>query len=307
MHDSRDHALSGASGPGAIPQALWTRGCAITAAAMITPPAHDHDWGGVGWSGCLGEGDRSSGAVIDAVRGWRAPSGAHRAPSVEHHEYRVTAPGRPARSSGVPPSVVEERTEVSEVKLSAVIRTEFGKGAARRLRRAHQVPAVIYGHGTAPVHVALPGHETMLALKQHNALLNLEIDGKTALTLPKAVQRDPIKGFIEHVDLLIVRRGERVTVDVSLHVTGDAAPGTLVNAHLTALAVEVEATQIPGQIEVSVAGAEAGVLIHAGEITLPAGATLVTDPEAIAVQVSGDTGDLTGGAEGEASEAAAEA
>jgi large subunit ribosomal protein L25 len=209
--------------------------------------------------------------------------------------------------SGVPPSVVEERTEVSEVKLPAVVRTEFGKGAARRLRRAHQVPAVIYGHGTAPVHVALPGHETMLALKQNNALLNLEVDGKTTLTLPKAVQRDPIKGFIEHVDLIIVRRGEKVTVDVTLHVTGDAAPGTLVNTTLSTLSVEVEAAHIPQYIEVSVEGAEAGTLIHAGQITLPAGATLATDPEAVAVQVSSATADLAAGAEGEGSEAAAEA
>jgi large subunit ribosomal protein L25 len=196
---------------------------------------------------------------------------------------------------------------VSEVKLSAAIRTEFGKGAARRLRRAHQVPAVLYGHGTDPVHVSLPGHETMLALKQHNALLNVELDGKTSLTLPKAVQRDPIKGFIEHVDLLIVRRGERVTVDVAVHLSGDAAPGTLLNVQHTTLSVEVEATQIPQQIEVSVAGAEAGTLIHAGDVALPAGATLITDPETLVVQVAGAEASFDAGAEGDGAEAAAEA
>jgi large subunit ribosomal protein L25 len=191
---------------------------------------------------------------------------------------------------------------VSEVKLSAVQRTEFGKGAARRLRRAHQVPAVIYGHGTDPVHVSLPGHETMLALKQQNALLSLELDGTSTLTLPKAVQRDAIKGFIEHVDLLVVRRGEKVTVDVAVHLVGEPASGTLVNSSLTQLSVEVEATNIPGQIKVDIEGAEAGTMIHAGSITLPEGATLVTDPEALVVAVTSATEDLAVEAEGEATE-----
>jgi len=175
---------------------------------------------------------------------------------------------------------------VSEVKLSAAPRTEFGKGAARRLRRAHQVPAVIYGHGTDPVHVSLPGHETMLALKQNNALLSLDIEGTATLTLPKAVQRDAIRGFIEHVDLLIVRRGEKVTVDVAVQIVGDSAPGTLLESSLTSLSVEVEATNIPQLIPVDVQGAEAGTLIHAGDVVLPEGATLVTDAEALVVQVT---------------------
>ena len=178
---------------------------------------------------------------------------------------------------------------MSEVKLSAVPRTEFGKGAARRLRRAHQVPAVIYGHGTDPVHVSLPGHETMLALKQQNALLTLDLEGTPTLALPKAVQRDAIKGFIEHVDLLLVRRGEKVTVDVALHLVGEAAPSTLVNSSLTSLSVEVEATNIPQQIEVDITGAEAGTMIHASDVPLPEGATLVTDAEALVVAVSGAT------------------
>jgi large subunit ribosomal protein L25 len=199
---------------------------------------------------------------------------------------------------------------VSEVKITAAKRTEFGKGAARRLRRAHQVPAVIYGHGTDPVHVSLPGHATMLALKQQNVLLTLDVEGDPTLVLPKAVQRDPIKGFIEHVDLIIVRRGEKVTVDVALHVTGTSAPGTLVTSELNSLSVEVEATNIPTGIEVSVEGAEAGTQIHAGEIALPEGATLVTDPEATAVHIGAATEDLepeAAATEGEAAEAAAPA
>jgi len=195
---------------------------------------------------------------------------------------------------------------VSEVKLSAVPRTEFGKGAARRLRRAHQVPAVVYGHGTDPVHVSLPGHETMLALKQNNALLNLDIDGTSTLTLPKAVQRDPLRGWIEHVDLLIVRRGEKVTVDVSIRLTGDAVSGSLVNSSLTALAVEVEATHIPQEIVVDIQGAEIGTMVHAGDIELPAGATLVTDAELLVVAVTSVTPDVESSAD-EGAEVAAEA
>jgi len=193
---------------------------------------------------------------------------------------------------------------VSEVKLTAAMRTEFGKGAARRLRRAHQVPAVIYGHGTDPVHVSLPGHATMLALKQSNALLTLDVEGKPTLALPKAIQRDAIRGTIEHVDLLLVRRGEKVTVEVALHQVGSAAAGTLITTVLNTLSVEVEATSIPTSIEVDLAGAQAGTAIHAGDISLPAGATLVTDPEAIAVQITGATEDLIDEDEAPAAEAA---
>ena len=191
---------------------------------------------------------------------------------------------------------------MSEVKLSAAKRTEFGKGAARRLRRAHQVPAVIYGHGTDPVHVSLPGHATMLALKQSNQLLTLEVEGTPTLALPKAIQRDPIRGTIEHVDLLIVRRGEKVTVDVALHVTGLSVPGTLVTSELNALSIEVDATRIPGQIEVDVTGAEAGTAIHAGQIELPEGAVLINDPESIAVHITAATADLEVEPEADAAE-----
>lgn len=173
-----------------------------------------------------------------------------------------------------------------EVKLTAEPRTEFGKGAARRLRRAKKVPAVLYGHGTEPVHVALPGHATMLALKQSNALLSLDLDGAATLALPKDVQRDALRGTIEHVDLLIVRRGEKVIVDIPIHLVGTSLSGTLVTSDATTLSIEVEATHIPQAIEVSIEGAEPGTQIHAGEIALPAGAVLAGDPEAMVVQVT---------------------
>jgi large subunit ribosomal protein L25 len=178
------------------------------------------------------------------------------------------------------------RSVVSEVKLSAQPRSEFGKGAARRLRRDHLVPAVLYGHGTEPVHVALPGHATMLALKNANVLLTIELDGDTQLALPKDVQRHPIRQTIEHVDLLLVRRGEKVTVDIQLQVTGEPGPGGMLTVELNSLSIEVEATNIPPVIEFSIEGAQIGTQVHAREIPLPSGAVLVTDPEALALLVS---------------------
>jgi large subunit ribosomal protein L25 len=175
---------------------------------------------------------------------------------------------------------------VSEVKLSAQPRNEFGKGAARRLRRDHLVPAVLYGHGTDPVHVALPGHATMLALKNSNALLTIELNGESQLALPKDVQRHPIRLTIEHVDLIVVNQGERVTVDVQLHIVGEPGPGGLVTTELNTLSIEVEATHIPTSIEFSVEGAEIGTQVHASQVPLPGGATLITDPETIVLTVS---------------------
>jgi large subunit ribosomal protein L25 len=173
---------------------------------------------------------------------------------------------------------------VSEVKLTAESRTEFGKGAARRLRRAHKIPAVVYGHGTETVHVALHGHATMLALKRSNTLLTLELGGgRTTLALPKDVQRNPIRGEIEHVDLVIVRRGEKVTVEVPLHVVGEPAPGVIPNVELNTLSLLVEATSIPASVELSIEGAEAGRQFHVGQVRLPAGATLAGDPDQLAV------------------------
>jgi large subunit ribosomal protein L25 len=154
---------------------------------------------------------------------------------------------------------------VSDFKLTAERRTQFGKGAARRLRRADKIPAVLYGHGTQPVHVALPGHATMLALKHSNALISLELEGGTQLALPKDVQRDPVRNLIEHVDLVIVRRGEKVTVEVPLHVTGSPAGDGLATSELNTLSLDVEATAIPESVEVSVEGLEPGSQIHAGQ------------------------------------------
>ena len=175
---------------------------------------------------------------------------------------------------------------MSDFKLTAEPRTEFGKGAARRLRRADKIPAVLYGHGAAPVHVTLPGHATMLALKHSNALISLELDSGTQLALPKDVQRDPVRNIIEHVDLVMVRRGEKVTVEVPLHVTGSPAGDGLATSELNTLSLEVEATAIPESVEVSVEGLEPGSQIHAGQIALPAGATLAGDADAIAVLVA---------------------
>ena len=175
---------------------------------------------------------------------------------------------------------------MSDNKLVAEARTQFGKGAARKIRRDKKIPAVMYGHGTAPVHITLPGHDTMLALKQTNALLTIVLDGDEQLALAKDVQRDPIKPVIEHVDLVIVRRGEKVVVDVPVHLEGEAAAETVVTTDHTSLQLEVEATAIPESITVSVEGAEAGTQILAGQVRLPEGSVLVTDPEALVVNVT---------------------
>ncbi|MFJ2897548.1 50S ribosomal protein L25/general stress protein Ctc [Streptomyces sp. NPDC087218] len=175
---------------------------------------------------------------------------------------------------------------MAEVKLAAQIRTEFGKGAARRTRRANQVPGVIYGHGAEPVHVTLPGHDLMMALKTANVLIGLDIDGKDALVIPKAVQRNPLKGNIEHVDLLTVKRGEKVSVEVAVHVEGDLAPGgNLLEYVQNTLLVEAEATHIPESVTVSVAGLDAGASIHAKDIELPKGISLAGDEDAVVLQV----------------------
>ncbi len=171
-------------------------------------------------------------------------------------------------------------------KLNAEKRTQFGKGAARKIRRDHKIPAVMYGHGAEPLHITLPGHETMLALKNTNALLTIVVDGAEQLALAKDVQRDPIKPVIEHVDLVIVRKGEKVTVDVQVHLEGDAAPETMVTVDNQTLELQVAATDIPDYIMVSIEGLTAGTQIKAGEVTLPAGAELLTDPEWLVVNVT---------------------
>jgi large subunit ribosomal protein L25 len=176
---------------------------------------------------------------------------------------------------------------MSEVKIAAETRSEFGKGAARRIRRDNKVPGVLYGHGTQPVHLTMPGHELLLALRTPNVLISLDIDGKTSeLAIPKSVQRDAIKGFLEHVDLLLVKRGEKVTVEVPVHAEGELAPGANLLEHvLDTLSVEAEATHIPAALTVSVAGLAAGASILAKDITLPSGATLATDADAVVLQV----------------------
>jgi large subunit ribosomal protein L25 len=175
---------------------------------------------------------------------------------------------------------------VPEVHIAAETRTEFGKGAARRSRRAGRVPAVLYGHGTKTRHLSLPGHELMLALKTPNALLYLDgLKNGSEIALPKAVQRDPVKGFIEHVDLILVRRGEKVTVEVPVRVSGEVAPDGMLDQQLVQIPVEAEATSIPRGIDVNVEGMEIGAAVHAGDLKLPAGVSLQVDPEALVLHV----------------------
>jgi large subunit ribosomal protein L25 len=175
---------------------------------------------------------------------------------------------------------------VPEVRIVAEPRTEFGKGPARRVRRSGRVPAVLYGHGTDTRHITLPGHELLLALKTPNVLINVDgLKGGGQLALPKAVQRDPIKGFIEHVDLILVRRGEKVTVEVPVQVTGEVGPGGLLDQQMVRIAVEAEATRIPQAIEVDVDGMEIGSAVLAGELSLPQGATLVAEADALVLHV----------------------
>lgn len=170
--------------------------------------------------------------------------------------------------------------------LAAQLRTEFGKGAARRTRRAGQIPAVLYGHGTDPVHLALPGHDTMMATKVDNAVLEIDFDGKTQLALVKDVQRDPIKPVIEHVDLVVLRRGERVTVDVAVYPVGEASHDTLVNVEALTVTIIALATKIPESIEVSVEGLKAGTQILASDLVLPEGVEVDMDPETLVVNIT---------------------
>jgi large subunit ribosomal protein L25 len=180
---------------------------------------------------------------------------------------------------------------MAETTLQAESRTEFGKGAARRLRRDAKVPAVLYGHGTNPIHVSLPGHDTMMALKHGgaNALLSIAVQGETRLAIPKQVQRDPVKGFLEHLDLLIVERGEKVTVEVPVHTVGEAASDTVVTVENPTLTVETEATHIPESIEVSVEGLEAGTQITIADLDLPTGTVAQGPADQLVVHVTAAT------------------
>ncbi len=193
--------------------------------------------------------------------------------------------------------------ELSSNHIAAESRASFGKGAARKLRAAGKVPAVIYGHGTAPRHISLPAHEITLLLRKANQVLELVVDGNEVLALVKDVQKDPMRQIIEHIDLLVVRRGERVTVDIPVLIEGEAAPATNVLQDANHISIEVEATHIPEHVVVNVEGLEAGAHVTAGEIVLPAGATLLSDPELLIVGISGQAGEES--AEGAASEEAA--
>jgi len=175
---------------------------------------------------------------------------------------------------------------VPEVRIAAEPRNEFGKGPARRERRAGRVPAVLYGHGSEPRHVSLPGHDVLLALRTANVLIRLEgLPGGSQLALPKAVQRDAIRGSVEHVDLIMVRRGEKVTVEVPINVTGEVAPDGLLDQQLVQISLEAEATNIPPGIEVDVEGMAIGASVHAGDLTLPSGVTLAVEPDILVLHV----------------------
>lgn len=198
-------------------------------------------------------------------------------------------------------------------KLVAEVREQFGKGFARRIRAAGRIPAVIYGHGTDPQHVSLPGHQVGLILRKANQVLELDIAGKTQLALVKDVQKDPVRQIIEHLDLVIVRKGEKVTIDVPVHVEGESAAGTIASLDANTLSLEAEATHIPERITVDIEGAEEGTQIFAKDLTLPEGSTLVSDPDTLVVNVTvpaevdlgeSEAVEAAEGAEGETAEGA---
>ncbi|HEX6446996.1 MAG TPA: 50S ribosomal protein L25/general stress protein Ctc [Streptosporangiales bacterium] len=195
---------------------------------------------------------------------------------------------------------------MSEVRIQAEPRTEFGKGAARRIRRADKVPVVLYGHGAEPRHLSMPGHELMLALKTPNVLLRIDGIGKSELALPKAVQRDPIKGFLEHVDLILVRSGEKVSVEVPIKVTGDVVVDGMLDLQLNSLTVLAEATHIPTEFEVDIQGLAIGDQVTAADVKLPAGVELDVDAEALVLHIipAPTAEELAEGEEQEGAEAA---
>ncbi len=214
-------------------------------------------------------------SVIDAAK--RAPmlSSSCRA---REDTTQTPARNRPVR--------MKESIMTEDNKVQTEIRTNFGKGFARRLRAAGQIPAVLYGHGTDPVHLALPGHQVSLIVRRANALLELVIEGKDQLALVKDVQKDPVHQVIEHIDLLVVKKGEKVTVEVPVLVTGVSFSGTIVTVDITTIKLEVEATHIPEHVEVSVEGLQEGARVTAGDVTLPKGATLADEADLLLLTVS---------------------
>ena len=203
-----------------------------------------------------------------------------------------------------------------EVHIKAEQRTEFGKGPSRRIRNGGRVPAVLYGHHTEPKHLTLPGHEVLMALRTPNVLIRLEgLPGGVQLALPRAIQRDPIKGWVEHVDLLTVRRGEKVKVDIPVTIVGEVAPDGLLDQQLVQISVEAEATNIPAGVEVDVEGMAIGAAVHGRDLKLPQGVTLDDEPDVLvlhvlaaptAAEIEAEIGEAAA-AEAEAPAAAAEA
>ncbi|PZG41539.1 50S ribosomal protein L25 [Spongiactinospora gelatinilytica] len=175
---------------------------------------------------------------------------------------------------------------MSEVRINVEQRTAFGKGAARKIRRAAKVPAVLYGHGTEPKHLTLPGHELMIALRTPNVLIRLAGDGVDELALPKGIQRDPLKGFLEHIDLLLVRRGEKVSVEIPVNVVGDVVPDGMLEQLMMSVPVEAEATHIPQGVEVDITGLALGTQITSGDLPLPSGVSLSADAEALVLHIT---------------------
>lgn len=170
-------------------------------------------------------------------------------------------------------------------KVVADARETFGKGAARKLRAAGKIPAVLYGHGTDPKHLTLPAHQVGLIIRKANALLDLQIEGKGQLALVKDVQKDPVRQVIEHLDLIVITKGEKVQVEVPMHLDGEPFPGTIADLDAKTLRLEVEATHIPENVVVSVEGLEEGTQIHAKDVELPKGAALLDEPELLIVNV----------------------
>jgi large subunit ribosomal protein L25 len=180
----------------------------------------------------------------------------------------------------------EESIAVSEVQIAAEPRTEFGKGAARRTRRAGKIPAVLYGHGQDPRHISLPAREFGLAIRAGgNTLLSVELNGRNELALPKQIQRDPLRGTIEHVDLILVRRGEKVTVQVPLTLIGELVTDGMLNQEMNSLEVEADAARIPDHIDISLDGLAIGAHVTAGDVKLPTGTTLIAEADHLVLSI----------------------
>ena len=189
-------------------------------------------------------------------------------------------------AEAVKKKTAKKAAKVDSNKIAAEVRTSFGKGAARKLRVIGKIPAVVYGHGTDPQHLALPGHEVALLLRKANAVLELDIEGTSQLALVKDVQKDPVRQIIEHIDLVVIRKGEKVIVDVPVHVEGESFAGTIANLDATTVSIEAEATHIPERIIVDIEGAEEGTQIFAKDLVLPTGSTLVSEPDTLVVNVT---------------------